>query len=786
MANMRKDDNNVYIDLWGETLEFNKTEYALYQLSTAFEVRVANDIKTIVDKRVHGKAIENFKQVGNEVSFQFLPWIYDNIDYVKNTIKTSSALVKSILSQYDIDLTPNWNEINKKWLEQVEKIRQIYVSAMNETIDALKRNDEIRYQQAYNEELSRDFGLSFGIISNSLVSHLLYAAQSASKEAKDHKRAAKYAYENSGDTLEESTTKILNVVYPLYTDKMEPALTKLLSEYYAYIVSIFSKELNCPYDDVAITFDFNRSNAFILGVSENAKANVLGALEAYPNNGNVIGYAIKNGVLDDELCEYGKNAPEKFGIILKKWAISVLSEIYSAGKLFNKPLVTDENKAIIEGLIKYYDYIEDDALGADDWQEILSEVYGDELTEVSDLFDIFDDLKESNANITRYAQTNKKLVISDEMIKRFITACQIKDGSCSWYAINMDLDTDRTITVQQVRECIIVINSKIDEEIVVLKNKAEQRRAEEERRKAEEQKRKEEEQRQKDLVKARNKKIFLIVASTVTAIIIFVILLNSVIIPNGKYNDAVDLMNNGQYDSAIKAFEALDGYKDSDTQIKECRYLFAVEAQNNKDYDTAYTTFVELEKYSDSSSKALACAVEAAEYSMSKKQYDQAVKWYNLANKTDEVKNAKYQYVQSHKNSTDTTTYQYLRDLKWSSYKDAESIYNQLYAIQLEYVINDSPTDVTTHKTEFKYVSSYYGGAIYIHVRLTGGYPGQSTWVETDGWHLDSELVKCNGEWYTLTDDMWLTYGQSSSDTTITIKVRETKIVEECTITVYK
>ena len=23
MANMRKDDNNVYIDLWGETLEFN-------------------------------------------------------------------------------------------------------------------------------------------------------------------------------------------------------------------------------------------------------------------------------------------------------------------------------------------------------------------------------------------------------------------------------------------------------------------------------------------------------------------------------------------------------------------------------------------------------------------------------------------------------------------------------------------------------------------------------------------------------------------------------------------
>lgn len=296
----------------------------------------------------------------------------------------------------------------------------------------------------------------------------------------------------------------------------------------------------------------------------------------------------------------------------------------------------------------------------------------------------------------------------------------------------------------------------------------------------------EQKERKKQDFWAKNKTKVIIITALSLAIIIFFILLPTVIIPNGKYNDAVELMNDGKYDTAIEAFESLDGYRDSDTQIKECKYLSAVEDQKAKDYDAAYATFVELDKYSDSSSKALSCAIKAAEYAMSKKQYDKAVEWYNLANKTDEVKNAKYQYVQSHKNSTDTTTYQYLRDLKWASYKDAESIYNQLYKIHLEYVINDSPTDVTTHKTNFKYVSSYYGGAIYIHVRLTGGYPGQTTWVETDGWHLDSELVKCNGGWYTLTDDMWLTYGQESSDTTITIKVNGTTISEECTITVYK
>ena len=608
MANMRKDDNNVYIDLWGETLEFNKTEYALYQLSTAFEVRVANDIKTIVDKRVHGKAIENFKQVGNEVSFQFLPWIYDNIDYVKNTIKTSSALVKSILSQYDIDLTPNWNEINKKWIEQVEKIRQIYVSAMNETIDALKRNDEIRYQQAYNEELSRDFGLSFGIISNSLVSHLLYAAQSASKEAKDHQRAAKYAYENSGETLEESTTKILHVVYPLYTDKMEPALTKLLSEYYAYIVSIFSKELNCSYEDVAITFDFNRSNAFILGVSGNAKANVLEALEAYPNNGNVIGYAIKNDILDDALCEYGNTAPSKFGIILKNWAISVLSEIYQAGKLFNKPYVTDENRTIIKGLISYYEYIDDHSDSTDnDWQDVLDAVYGDEIIEFVDIFEIFEESQNSNAEIINYAKANKKVVISDSMLAKFIVACnELKDGSCYWYATTMGLNPDQPITAEQVRNSINDINVKIDAEIVALKEKAEQhRKAEEQRKEAERQaeiKRRKEKQEQRALLMRKTKKFAMIVTPITVAIIAFIIILISVIIPTSKYNNAVALMDAGQYEEAIEAFETLDGYQDSDAKILECKYNLGIINYNAGKYQESLDIFEALNGYKDSES----------------------------------------------------------------------------------------------------------------------------------------------------------------------------------------
>ena len=68
----------------------------------------------------------------------------------------------------------------------------------------------------------------------------------------------------------------------------------------------------------------------------------------------------------------------------------------------------------------------------------------------------------------------------------------------------------------------------------------------------------------------RNKKIAIIATAVVCAMIAFIVVLNRVIIPNGKYNDAVALMDAGKYTDAIAAFEALDGYKDSASKIDVC------------------------------------------------------------------------------------------------------------------------------------------------------------------------------------------------------------------------
>ena len=61
----------------------------------------------------------------------------------------------------------------------------------------------------------------------------------------------------------------------------------------------------------------------------------------------------------------------------------------------------------------------------------------------------------------------------------------------------------------------------------------------------------------------RIKKIAIITTPIICVIIIFFIVLNTVIIPNGKYNDAIALMEAGNVVEAYEALLALDGYKDS-------------------------------------------------------------------------------------------------------------------------------------------------------------------------------------------------------------------------------
>mgnify|MGYP000575593602 CR=1 FL=1 len=120
-----------------------------------------------------------------------------------------------------------------------------------------------------------------------------------------------------------------------------------------------------------------------------------------------------------------------------------------------------------------------------------------------------------------------------------------------------------------------------DEQIYACQKKIEELKAKEEaerleaERKAEaerlERERKEEEHRiAVEKRKKKAKKVFAIGTPIVCACVAFLIVLTTVIIPNNKYSSAVSLMNDEKYDEAIAAFDALNGYKDSEKQLENC------------------------------------------------------------------------------------------------------------------------------------------------------------------------------------------------------------------------
>ncbi len=89
------------------------------------------------------------------------------------------------------------------------------------------------------------------------------------------------------------------------------------------------------------------------------------------------------------------------------------------------------------------------------------------------------------------------------------------------------------------------------------------------------------------------------------------------------YNDAISLMENGKYDEAMTAFDALDGYKDSDEQIKACRdaikeidYNRAIDLMDSGELEEAIEIFEKLEGYKFSATYAVNCksAVSENEY----------------------------------------------------------------------------------------------------------------------------------------------------------------------------
>ena len=78
----------------------------------------------------------------------------------------------------------------------------------------------------------------------------------------------------------------------------------------------------------------------------------------------------------------------------------------------------------------------------------------------------------------------------------------------------------------------------------------------------------------------------------------------------------------------------------------------------------------------------------------------------------------KYDYAKAHFDRMDMLTFQYLQQLKQEGYKDAASLYDQLYAWHFETVANHGENDWSTNEASFEDNDTYY-----LHHRIWGGPP---------------------------------------------------------------
>lgn len=161
--------------------------------------------------------------------------------------------------------------------------------------------------------------------------------------------------------------------------------------------------------------------------------------------------------------------------------------------------------------------------------------------------------------------TLERFLNDHELVKqyriKFGADCKYKptEQKDLWHCTCGELNQKRDAVCHRCRKAL---TSQLSVDVTALKQDRDNRTAEEQKKAAED-------RAAAEIQAKKNKKLAIISVAVVSAVIAFVAVLNMVIIPSGKYNDAVALAQQGNYTQAAKMFLEIEGFSDSDTQIKE-------------------------------------------------------------------------------------------------------------------------------------------------------------------------------------------------------------------------
>lgn len=457
-----------------------------------------------------------------------------------------------------------FSDVNKSALNKIKSLLMQRLDAMQSGVESA----------LYKKESSVT-GMGFSIWSSSFVNHAIYAAMQASTINKQEKEASQeYQREVNAlcSKLESNYDRDKSsFVKNEYVPNMEIAFTlfayELLDKYISDLIS------NGKFDNYALSFvDANRSNDLLenLKLSDNKKAILENAFLACPYNAAVYMAAMRYDLLDidtfqtaktfkcdDTIITFLENSwgevsyPKKFEI--NYHCIDLLA-LYTYKN--SKDILHDYTQYYVNNVVESYSNVAKMCTNEDLCSKAVRKLSDNELLSGS-------------AISSGLAQSHVYGIVSDSVWQQLIESCghtDLFEKIKKYIPENVDVVTKKDIDDLYIK---VLTNKfeKVRQKLAIIVNK----RNEENKRRAEE------ETKQKEIEKQHRKRLIklLLTIAPIIAISISMVacLFKFMIIPNNRYNNAVEMYNQKQYKDAIDIFQTMPKYKESSKYIANC-YIF--------------------------------------------------------------------------------------------------------------------------------------------------------------------------------------------------------------------
>ena len=457
--------------LWGKEITVDEQISLLEDFSSYLEVSML-------------VTIEKFKSI---IILQKMGWLNDARDFLVKTLPEVCDEVGGYLVKSKLMNPPNWKIFLKDRLEIAKEAGEAIYSYHEKCFQICASQYQQQYQATYEQELAKQDGLGFGIISSSLAAHLVYAAQSASKERQNEKKASEAADKIMHSSLD-PVEKAGKMTIAFYHEKFDPFVVEFLIGFYSDIERLIYDGLEI--DKEVLDNNKTLSDNELSDITEdNHRERITASLSTYPFNGDALFWAVRYDDADDELIQFCSNNPlllPKYLVAIEQSAIAYLKKQKEKADLYNRDPLTED---IIQLLQRIKVFLTDERMyGVSTYDDIIQEVYGERIDLVCQKFDTLVKIKKTTSALINYAKSNKSIYIAKSDFETLVKYNAIFGTSKIKEVFDVIPDTSDAFDemLSALRETIQAENAKYQE--------AERQRQQRERELAE-QKRREEEKR---------------------------------------------------------------------------------------------------------------------------------------------------------------------------------------------------------------------------------------------------------------------------------------------------